>query len=68
MPVLHSATERKEAKKKERGKEGGNWIKKKSLQVNIGEIIKEGPWKTPSALKFLGNKDLEIHASQPKYN
>lgn len=35
---------------------------KKKPQVNIGEIIKERPWKTPSTLKFLENEDLEIQA------
>lgn len=59
----------KEGKKKERrGKERGNWIKKKTPHVNIGEIIKQRPWQTPSPLKLLGNKDLKIHASQPKYD
>lgn len=52
--------------KKERQKEGGNWIKKKNPHINIGEIIKQRTWQTP--WKLLGNQDLKIHASPPKYN
>lgn len=54
--------------REETGKEGGKRERgrkldqKKKPQVNIGEIIKERPWKTPSTLKFLENEDLEIQA------